>query len=86
MRRDAEPGRGAQGVNEVRDVGVSWMAGPLRLTPGGSAQARLWLPAAQRGFKVTFLGDGGEVPMASLQVLDGQGQTLVILPFIEQDN
>jgi hypothetical protein len=52
---------GAQGVNQVRDVGVSWVAGPLRLTPGGSAQARLWLPAAQQGFKVTFLGDGGDV-------------------------
>jgi hypothetical protein len=25
-------------------------------------------------------------PMATLQVLDGQGQTLVILPFIEQDD
>jgi len=147
---------GAQGVAQVRDVGVSWVAGPLRLTPGGSAQARLWLPAEQRSFKVTFLGDGGEVlggvevemptpagalfevvyearydgralsitdgtsntiivhegsqgivailiglrkasgppgrlamtrgPMATLQVLDGQGQTVVILPFIEQDN
>jgi len=147
---------GSQCVDQVRDVGVSWVAGPLRLTPGGSTQARLWLPAAQRGVKVTFLGDGGEVlgrvevetpapagaffevayearwdgralsitdgtsntiivhegsqgiiailiglrraggppgrlatprgPMATLQVLDGQGQTFVILPFIEQDN
>ena len=41
----------------MRDVGVCWVAGPLPLTPGGSAQARLWLPAAQQGFKVTFLGD-----------------------------
>jgi len=139
---------GSQGVDQVRDVGVSWVAGPLQLTPGGSAQARLWLPAAQRGVKVTFLGDEVETPapagaffevayearydgralsitdgtsntiivhegsqgiiailiglrraggppgrlamprgpLATLQVLDGQGQTSVILPFIERDN
>jgi hypothetical protein len=53
-----------QGVDQVRDVGVSWVAfaaGPVRLTPDGSAQARLWLPATQRGVKVTFLGDRGEM-------------------------
>ncbi len=42
----------------VRDVGVSWVAGPVRLAPGGSALARLWLPAG-RPARPTFLGDGG---------------------------
>jgi hypothetical protein len=49
-------------VNKVRDVGVSWVAGPVQLVPGGSALARLWLPAVQRGVvRLTYLGDGGQV-------------------------
>ncbi len=49
------------GVNQVRDVGVSWVAGPVQLAPGGSALARLWLPAVQRGVvRLTYFGDGGE--------------------------
>jgi hypothetical protein len=45
----------------VRDVGVSWAAGPVQLAPGGSALARLWLPGGPRPARLTFLGDGGRV-------------------------
>jgi hypothetical protein len=131
---------------------VSWVAGPVRLAPGGSAVARLWLPAGPRPARLTFLGDGGTVlgqldveapagtaaffevvveaaydgralritdvtdgtsntlavhdgsqgiiailiglltaggpraPMATLQIHGSEGQTPLMLPFLEQDN
>jgi hypothetical protein len=57
----------AEAVDQVRDVGVSWVAfaafsaGPVQLAPGGSALARLWLPAGQQPARLAFLGDGGKV-------------------------
>jgi hypothetical protein len=37
-------------------------AGPVQLAPGGSALARLWLPAVQGGAtRLTYLGDGGQI-------------------------
>jgi hypothetical protein len=132
---------------------VSWVAGPVQLAPGGSALARLWLPAGQRAARLTFLGDRGAMlgqvdvearagtgaffeivveaaydgstlkitditdgtsntivahdgsqgiiailiglvkaaggpraPMATLQILGSEGQTPLMLPFVEQDN
>jgi hypothetical protein len=144
---------GALGATTAEAAAVAWAAGPVRLAPGGSALARLWLPAGQRPARLTFLGEQGRVleqvdveapdgtgpffevvleatydgraltitdvtdgtsntllvfhddsqgiiailiglvtsggpraPMATLQVLGSEGQTPLMLPFVEQDN
>jgi hypothetical protein len=141
----------AVGVDRIRDAGVSRVAGSVRLAPGGSALARLWLPAGPRPVRLTLLADGatllGQVdveapagagpffevvveaaydgtapritgitdgtsntlavrdrsqgiiaillglptpggpraPMATLQILGSEGQTPLMLPFVERD-
>ena len=143
---------GGHGRDDRRGCRRVLVAGPVRLAPGGSALARLWLPAGQRPARLTFLGDGGRVlgqvdveapagagalfevvveaaydgsalkitditdgtsntllvhegsqgiiailigllraggpraPMATLQILGSEGQTSLMLPFLEQDN